>query len=159
MKSTRSSSHIEAHAISTNQLRAGSHLTQDGGIVRVGDAGDVVHAQEHALHMRLVQMDGIGVSEEVIAVLGSGGPVCVRTPEQSDLHLLTSTHAFLNEAMGSCLAAHALAKRSLSESSVLHLEQISSCICVKHDTLTESQSACVCDYVGLTGTTQTATSK
>ena len=55
-------------------------LTQDGGVILVGNAVYGVDAREDLLHVVLVQGDDIGVREEVVASSSCCGPVGVGAP-------------------------------------------------------------------------------
>ena len=57
-----------------------SALTHDGGVGAVGDAGDGVDAREDGADVVLVQLDGVRIREEVVAVRGCCRPVGVRAP-------------------------------------------------------------------------------
>ena len=55
-------------------------LTHDGGVGAVGDASDSVDARQHGADVVLVELNGVGVREEVVAVRGRRRPVGVRAP-------------------------------------------------------------------------------
>ena len=67
----------------------GSALTHDGGVGAVGDAGDGVDAREHGADVVLVELDGVGVREEVVAVRGRRCPVGVCAPDSGTLKIST----------------------------------------------------------------------
>ena len=67
--------------------RGNSVLTHDGGVGAVGDAGDGVDTREDGADVVLVQLDGVGVREEVVAVRGCRRPVGVCAPDPDSLAL------------------------------------------------------------------------
>jgi hypothetical protein len=49
-------------------MRGEGPRTKDGGVAAVGLASDGIDAREHCLDVVLVQVDGVPVAEEVVAL-------------------------------------------------------------------------------------------
>ena len=84
---------LEAHLDGSSTARGGTRIglaawlvhqvpAKDGGVIAVGHSSDTVVAGGNGLDPVLVQSNGIGICEEVIAASGSGRVVGVIAPAE-----------------------------------------------------------------------------
>ena len=77
-------------------------LTHNGGVGAVGDTGDGVDAREDGADVVLVELDSVGVREEVVAVRGRRRPVGVGAPAQDVLGVSMSSAARTSAQLVGC---------------------------------------------------------